>query len=106
MTVNQLTVQIQELQDEVNSLNDSRHFHDPTASSSGFSHVPSHPFMVPSSFGMPCLDSCQPDFRNVFGTPGNVFDYPLAPNEPTASCSRNVSLRTCVSKHKKICREN
>ena len=39
-TVNQLMVQIQELQDKVNSLNDSREFYDPeTASSSGLSHV-------------------------------------------------------------------
>ena len=44
-TVNQLTVQIQELQDKANSLNDGRDFHDPeTASSSGLSHVPGHPF--------------------------------------------------------------
>ena len=43
-TVNQLAVQIQELQDEVNSLNDSIEIFDPEpASSSGLSHVPSHP---------------------------------------------------------------
>ena len=35
-TVNQLVVQIQELQDKVNSLNDAKEFYDPeTASSSG-----------------------------------------------------------------------
>ena len=40
--VNHCTVQIQEFQDKVNSLNDSREFFDPeTASSSGFSHVAS-----------------------------------------------------------------
>ena len=43
-TVNQLTVQIQELQDKVNSPNYSRHFHDlETVSSSGLFHVPKHP---------------------------------------------------------------
>ena len=43
-TVNQLTVQIQELQDKVNSLNDSSDFHDlETANTSGFSHIPSRP---------------------------------------------------------------
>ena len=43
-TVNQLSVQIQELQDEVNSLNDPlSSLILETASSSGFSHVPSHP---------------------------------------------------------------
>ena len=41
--VNQFTLQIQALQDKVNSLNDSSDFYDPeTASSSGLSHVPSH----------------------------------------------------------------
>ena len=39
-SVNQFTVQIQELQDKVNSLNDSRDFQDlETASSSELSHV-------------------------------------------------------------------
>ena len=57
------------------TLNDSRGFHDPeTASSSGLSHVPSHLLSVPSSFGMPCRDSCpQPDTRNSCGFSGNVF---------------------------------
>ena len=42
--MNQLAVQIQELQDEVNSLNDSNEIFDPEpASGSGLSHVPSHP---------------------------------------------------------------
>ena len=55
-TVNQLTVPIQELQDGVNSLNDSRDFHDPEkASSSGPNHVPSHPSTV--LLGKPCRDS-------------------------------------------------
>ena len=40
--------QIQELQDKVNSLSDSREICDPeTASSSGLSHVPSQPMRVP-----------------------------------------------------------
>ena len=42
-TVNQFTVQMQELQVKVNSLNDSSDFHDlETASSSESSHVLSH----------------------------------------------------------------
>ena len=44
-----LRFQIQELQDRVNSLNDSTDFHDP-----GLNHVPSHPFIAPSSFRMLC----------------------------------------------------
>ena len=40
-TVNQLMVQIQELQDKVNSQNDAKEFHDPeTASSFGLSTFP------------------------------------------------------------------
>ena len=74
-TVNQLMVQIQELQDKVNSLNDSRDFFDlQTASSSGLSRVPGQPFIIPSLRGMPCRDSClQPDTRNSFGIWRKVF---------------------------------
>ena len=74
-TVNQLTVQIQELQDKVNSLNYSRDLHDPeTASSSGLSHVPKYPSIVPSPLGMLSRDSCpQLDTRNLFGTSGKRF---------------------------------
>ena len=33
-------------------------------------------------------DSClQLDTLNLYGTSGNVFEDPLAPNEPTAACS-------------------
>ena len=105
----------QESQSKVNSLNESRDFHDAeTASSSGLHHVHSHPLIVPSSFGVPCRDLCpKPDSQNLFGTPGNVFENPPAPDEPTASCSRNVyarsltaTRRTCVSKHRQIYREN
>ena len=73
-TVNQLTVQIQELQDKVGSLNDSRELYDPeTGSSSGLSHVHRHPLSVPSSFGKPCRDPCpQPDTRNSQST-GETF---------------------------------
>ena len=73
-TVNQLTVQIQEFQDKVDSLNDPRDFRDlETASSSGLSDVHRHPPSVPSSFEKPCRDPCpQPDTRNSLGT-GETF---------------------------------
>ena len=72
--MNLLTVQIQEFQDKVDSLNDPRDFRDlETASSSGLSHVHRHPPSVPSSFGNPCRDPCpQPDTRNSLGT-GETF---------------------------------
>ena len=68
--VNLLAVHIQELQDKVNSLNDSREFCDlETASSSGLFHVLDHPVIVPSPRGMLCSDSClPPDTRNLHGT--------------------------------------
>ena len=54
--MNKHTVQIQELQVEVNFLHDSRDFHD---SETVLSHVPR---------GMHCRDSCpQPETRNLFG---------------------------------------
>ena len=80
--VNQLTVQIQEFQDKVNSLNDSMEFNDPeSASSSGLSHVPSHPLS-----GTLSRDSClQPDTQNSFCLSGNVFENLPAPSEPPSA---------------------
>ena len=84
---NQLTVQIQELQDKANSLNDLREFNDPEmASSSGLFHVPSQPMSTPSAPGMLSRDSCQQlDTRNSFGTSGNVFEDPPALTGPPAA---------------------
>ena len=84
---NQLTVQIQELQDKANSLNDLREFDDPEmASSSGLFDVPSQPMSTPSPRVMLSRDSClQLDTRNSFGTSGNVFeDPPALTGPPTA----------------------
>ena len=85
-TVNQLTVQIEELQGKVNSLNDSRDVHDPeTASSSRLSHVTSHPRSITSPLTM-----LRPDTRSLYGSSGHVFEDLPAPNEPTAACSGNA----------------
>ena len=49
---------------------------------------------------MPCRDSSlQLDTRSSFGTPGNVFEKPLAPNDPTASCLGNVCARCLAATH-------
>ena len=57
-------------------------------------HVPSH------LLTMSGRDSClQPDARNLFGTTGNVVEYPPAPDEPTASCSGNVYARSLSATH-------
>ena len=86
-SVNQLMVQIQELQDKVNSPNDAREFFDPeTASSFGSSHVPSQPLSIPSLRELISHDSClQLDTRNSFGMSGDVFEDLLAPSEPPAA---------------------
>ena len=92
--VNQLMVQIQELQDKVNSLNRSREFCDPeTASSSGLSHVPSQPMSIQSPRGMIRRDSClQPHTRKSPGTSGKVFGDRPAPSErPTAFYGNSIS---------------
>ena len=47
-TINELTARIQELQNEVNCLNDSRDFEDAESVRSGLSHVPSQPALLPS----------------------------------------------------------
>ena len=85
-TVNRLPVQIQESLNQVNSLNDSGDFRDlETASSSGLSHVLSHPSIVPSYFGKPCRDSGpQRDTLNLCSMPINIIADPSAPDEPTA----------------------
>ena len=46
-TINELTARIQELQNEVNCMNDSRDFKDAESVRSGLSHVPSQPALLP-----------------------------------------------------------
>ena len=53
-SVDQLMVQIQELQDKVNSVNDAREFYD----SVDYSTFPSQSMSVPSPRGMISRDSC------------------------------------------------
>ena len=74
-SVKQLTIQIQKFQDNLNSLNDSRECNDrDTASNSGLSRVPSHPWSIPSPRGMLSRDSClQPDTQDLSGRSGNVL---------------------------------
>ena len=80
-TIHDLTSQIQELQERVNVMNDSREFQDVHSVCSGkLSHVPCQPAVVPSLRGMLSRDqSLRPDTWNMYGTSGNVFDSPLAP---------------------------
>ena len=56
-TIQRLTSQVQELQERMNSLSDSREFHEVESNYSGtFSHVPSQPARIPSPRSMLSCD--------------------------------------------------
>ena len=77
--------QIQELQDKVNSLNDTGKFYDSeTASSSGLSHVPLQPLSIPSPRGMVSRDSCLIHGTH-FGLSRNFLEDLLAPESTSSS---------------------
>ena len=103
-TVNQSAVQIQELQDKVNSLNDSRDFHDP-----------SHPLIVPSSFGKLGRDSClQPDTQNHMERWETFFRKSICIRRTDSIllkkclCKKayRYAWRACVSKRREIRSKN
>ena len=80
-TILELTGKIQELQNEVNCINDSRVFKDAESVRSGSSHVPSQPALFPSyrdPGGLLSHNNQPPDIWNTQGTLGNVFANPRA----------------------------
>ena len=80
-TNNELTARIQELQNEVNCLNDSRDFKDAESVRSGPSHVPSQPALLPpyrDLGGMLSREDKPPDIWDTHGISGNVFVNPPA----------------------------
>ena len=87
-TILELTARIQELQNEVNCLNDSRDFKDAESVRSGLSHVPSQPALVTPfrdhdgmrsrSAGMLSRNDKPPDIWDTHGISGNVFVNPTA----------------------------
>ena len=76
----ELTSQLQELQEQMNSMNDAGEFLDVESICGGnLSHVPSQPPVVPSPRAVSSRDqSLRPDTWNLSGTQGNVFDNPGA----------------------------
>ena len=78
VTIQELTSQIQELQERVNYMNDSREFQDIDSICSGkLSHVPSQPAVFPSPRSMLSRDqSLRSDTWNLSGTQGNVLGNP------------------------------
>ena len=82
-TILELTGKIQELQNEINSMNDSRDFQDAESIRSGNSHVTSRPVsfsphpipegMLSRSFGVPSRKEGPPSTWDTDGISGNVF---------------------------------
>ena len=82
-TILELTGKIQELQNEINCMNDSRDFQDAESVRSGHSHVTSQPVSLPRhpipggmlsrSIGMPSRKDGPPSFWDTHGISGNVF---------------------------------
>ena len=87
-TILELTGKIQELQNVINCMNDSRDFQDAESVRSGHSHVtsqlvsfPPHPVpsgMLSRTFGMPSRKDGPPSIWDTHGTSGNVFANPAA----------------------------
>ena len=87
-TILELTGKIQELQNEINCMNDSKDFQDAESTRSGNSHVtsrpvsfPPHPIpggMLSRSVGMPSRREGPPSIWDIHGISGNVFATPPA----------------------------
>ena len=80
-TINELTARIQELQNDVNCINDSRVFKDAESVRSGPFHVPSQPALFPlyrGPGGLLSRNDQPPDIWNSQGISGNVFANPPA----------------------------
>ena len=82
-TIMELSGRLQELQNEVNCMNDSKDFQDAESVRSGNSHVTSQPMLFPKhpfpegllrpSFVSPRRKEGLPDFWGTLGISGNVF---------------------------------
>ena len=87
-TILELAGKLQELQNEMNCMNDSRDFQDAESIRSGNSHVvsepvsfPSHPIpggMLSRPLGMPSRNNGPPSIWDTHGFSGNVFANPVA----------------------------
>ena len=87
-TILELTGKIQELQNDINCMNDSRDFQDAESVRSGHSHVASQPMSFPPhpipegllscSFGVPSRKEGPPRIWDTHGISGNVLANPVA----------------------------
>ena len=100
-TIHELTARIQELQNEVNCLSDSRDFKDAESVRSGLPHVPSQPALLPPfrdpggmlsrSVGVLSRNDKPPDFWDTHGISGNVFVNPTASSSAPYPLGQGVS---------------
>ena len=84
----ELSGRIQEMQNEINCMSDSKEFQDAESTRSGNSHVTSRPVSFPPhpipegtlsrSFGVPSRREGPPSIWDTHGTSGNVFVNPDA----------------------------
>ena len=91
-TILELSGRIQDLQNEINCMNDSKEFQDAESIRSGNSHVtsrpvsfPPHPIpegMLSHSFGVPRRREGPPSIWDTHGISGNVFVNPDASSAP------------------------
>ena len=87
-TILKFTGKMQDLQNEINCMNDSKDFQDAESIRSGNSHItsrpvsfPPHPIpegMLSRSFGMPSRREEPPSICDTHGVSGNVFANPVA----------------------------
>ena len=107
-TILDLTAKIQELQNEVNCMNDSKDFKDAESVRSGQSHVTSQPAffspfqnpggMLSRSLGMPSRNEGPPSIWDTHGISGNVFANPTASSSAPYPQESNP-WRSNVSEH-------
>ena len=86
-TILELSAKVQELQNELNCMNDSKDFQDAESVRSGNSHVTNQPMLFPKhplpekmlrhSFVSPRRKEGLPDIWDTPGKSGNVFENPL-----------------------------
>ena len=108
-TILELTGKMQELQNEIDCMNDSRDFQDAELVRSGHSHVASQPVFFPPhpdpggllslSLGMPILKNGPPSICDTHGISGIVFANPLTSSsalypQESNPWSSNVSEHT------------
>ena len=91
-TILELTGKIQELQNEISCMNDSRDFQDAESVRSGHSHVTSQPALLPlyrDPGGMLSRKDKPPDIWDTHGMSGNVFVSP--PASSSSPCPQELN---------------